>query len=66
MISARKLFALALAASLFAAAPAYAQFPFGNRERQQPQYPPQDQGDGELAIRVDRLEQALRQLTGQI
>jgi tol-pal system protein YbgF len=66
MISARSIFPFALAAALFAAVPAQAQFPFGNRQQQQPQYPPQDQNDGELAIRVDRLEQALRQLTGQI
>jgi tol-pal system protein YbgF len=66
MISARNLFPFALAAALLAASPAQAQFPFGNRQQQQPQYPQQDQGDGELAIRVDRLEQALRQLTGQI
>lgn len=64
MISARRLFPIALVAALFAAAPAYAQFPWSNR--QQPQYQQQEQGDGELAIRVDRLEQALRQLTGQI
>ena len=66
MISARRLFPFALAIVLLAAAPAQAQFPFGNRQQQQPQYPPQDQNDGELAIRVDRLEQTLRQLTGQI
>jgi tol-pal system protein YbgF len=64
MIAARSFFSIALAAALLAALPAQAQFPFGNRQQQQ--YPPQDQNDGELAIRVDRLEQALRQLTGQI
>lgn len=64
MISVRNLFPIALAAALLATAPAQAQFPFGNRQQQQ--YPPQDQGDGELSIRVDRLEQALRQLTGQV
>lgn len=64
MISARKLFPMALAAALFAAAPAQAQFPFGNR--QQPVPPADMQGDSDLSIRVDRLEQQLRQLTGQI
>jgi tol-pal system protein YbgF len=64
MISARKSFALILAAALAAATPAAAQF----WNRQQQPYPPQQQenGDSELAIRVDRLEQQLRQLTGQI
>ncbi len=60
---ARKFFAIGFAAFLLGALPAYAQFPFGNR---QPDYPPQQQGDSDLAIRVDRLEQQLRQLTGQI
>lgn len=63
MISARKLFPIALAAALFAAHPAQAQFPFGNR---QPVPPAEMQGDGELSIRVDRLEQQLRQITGQL
>lgn len=64
MIPARRFFPVALVAALLAAVPAQAQFPFGNR--QQPVPPAEMQGDGELAIRVDRLEQALRQLTGQI
>jgi tol-pal system protein YbgF len=64
MISAPKFFPIALAAALFAAAPAYAQFPFGNRQRDVP--PQEMQGDNELSIRVDRLEQQLRQMTGQL
>lgn len=64
MISARSFFPIALAAVLFAANPAQAQFPFGNR--QQPVPPADMQGDSDLSIRVDRLEQQLRQLTGQI
>jgi tol-pal system protein YbgF len=63
MISARKFFPIALAAVLFAATSAHAQFPFG---RQQPPPPQEQEPDNELAIRVDRLEQQLRQLTGQI
>lgn len=63
MISARKLFPLALAAAVFAASPAMAQFPFGNRQSPPPQ---EVQGDSELSIRVDRLEAQLRQLTGQL
>ena len=63
MISTRRLFPVALIAVLFAADPAQAQFPFGNR---QPVPPAEMQGDGELAIRIDRLEAQLRQLTGQI
>ena len=63
MISARKLYPIALAAALFAAHPAQAQFPFGNR---QPVPPADMQGDSDLSIRVDRLEAQLRQLTGQI
>lgn len=66
MISARKLFPLALAAVLLGASPASAQFfPFGNN-RQQEQPPQNQQSDSDLAIRVDRLEQQLRTLTGQI
>lgn len=66
MISARRLFPLALAGALFAATPASAQFfPFGNN-RQQEQPPQNQQGDSDLAIRVDRLEQQLRTITGQL
>jgi len=64
MTSARKVFSLAVAAALLVAAPAYAQFPFGNRQQQMP--PADMQGESELSIRVDRIEQQLRQLTGQI
>jgi tol-pal system protein YbgF len=64
MISARTFFPFALVAALLAASPAQAQFPFGNRQQQVP--PAEMQGDGELAIRVDRIEQQLRQLTGQL
>jgi len=66
MISARRLFPIALAAALLAAAPAQAQFPFGNRQQQQPMPPADMQGDSELSIRVERLEGQLRQLTGQL
>ncbi len=65
MISARNLFPIALAAAMFVAVPAQAQFPFG-RQQQQPLPPADMQGDSELAIRVERLESQLRQLTGQL
>lgn len=64
MTTARKLIFALVAAALFAA-PAHAQFPW---QRQQQQVPPAEvQGDpGELSIRIERLENQLRQLTGVI